>query len=41
MYGERHNPKTYGSIINVTNDNFTLTELFSGFSKGLVNNLIK
>lgn len=41
MFGERHNPKTYGSLINITNDNFTLAELFSGFSKGLVKNLIK
>lgn len=41
MSSERHNPKTYGSIINVTNDNFTLAELFSGFSKGIVHNLLK
>lgn len=41
MFGERHNPTTYGSLLNVTNNNFTLAELFSGFCKGLVNNLIK
>lgn len=41
MFGERHDSTTYGSITNITNDNFTLTELFSGFCKGLVNNLLR
>lgn len=41
MFGERHDPTTYGSLLNITNNNLTLAELFSGFSKGLVNNLHK
>ncbi|KAL5235666.1 hypothetical protein ACI65C_003076 [Semiaphis heraclei] len=41
IFGERHNPTTYGSLINITNDNFTLSELFSGFCKGLINNLLE
>jgi len=41
IFGERHNPTTYGSLINVTNNNLTLSELFSGFSKGIINNLLK
>lgn len=41
IFGERLDPTTYGSLINIKNDNFTLSELFLGFSKGLVNNLLK
>lgn len=41
IFGERHDPKTYGSLINITSNNFTLAELFSGFCKGLVKNLLK
>lgn len=41
MFGERHNPTTYGSLTNVKNDNLTLAELFTGFCRGLVNNLLK
>ncbi|KAE9540071.1 hypothetical protein AGLY_005323 [Aphis glycines] len=41
IFGERHDPTTFGSLINVTNNNFTLSELFSGFCKGLINNLLK
>ncbi|XP_001952623.3 sedoheptulokinase isoform X1 [Acyrthosiphon pisum] len=41
IFGERHNPTTYGSLINVTNNNLTLSELFSGFCKGIINNLHK
>jgi len=41
IFGERHNPTTYGSLINVTNNNLTLSELFSGFCKGIINNLLR
>lgn len=41
MFGERNDPTTYGSIINISKDNLTLAELFSGFCKGLVQNLLK
>lgn len=41
IFGERLDPTTHGSLINLKNDNFTLSELFSGFSKGLVSNLLR
>lgn len=41
IFGERQDLSTYGSLINVTNNNFTLPELFSGFCKGIINNLLK
>lgn len=41
LFGERHDPTTYGSLTNITHDNLTLAGLFSAFCKGLVINLLK
>ncbi|XP_050437209.1 sedoheptulokinase-like isoform X2 [Adelges cooleyi] len=41
MMGERHDPSTYGSLLNITNNNLSVGQIYSGFCKGIVNNLLK
>ncbi|XP_050531980.1 sedoheptulokinase-like isoform X2 [Daktulosphaira vitifoliae] len=41
MMAERHDPLTYGSLMNITSENLTINQMFTGICQGIVKNLYK